>query len=126
MPMVIYPFHTFESDKLGHKLCPQHLMEKFICLQSVERLWQALWKGLYPTGAQFHLTEFVMIEVMWFAGIQLPIHTVESRRDDSGCGQVRIGARINQPDFQSSIWYAHHTASIVVAVRYISRSPGCP
>src|SRR5579864_1527601 len=100
MPMVIYPFHTLELDELGHKLRPQHLMEKLICLQSVERLRQTLWKSLDSTRAQFHFTQVVMIEVMWFTGIQLPIHTVESRHDDSGCSQVWIGTRIYQPDFQ--------------------------
>src|SRR5579864_191203 len=114
MPMVIYPFHTLEPDELGHKLRPQHLMEKLICLQSVERLRQTLRKSLNSTRAQFHFTQVIMIEVVGLARIELPIHTVQSSHDHSGCRQVRIGTRINQPDFQSAVRYAHHTASIVV------------
>src|SRR5690349_4322914 len=126
MPVVLHPFHALEPDELRHKLLPQHLVEESICLKSVERLRQALWKGLDPTGAQFRFTEFVVIEVVRFTGIKLPIDTVESRHDDSGGGQVRIGARINQPHFQSAVWYADHAASVVVAVRYVGRGPGCP
>ena len=119
-PVPQEPAHHVVRLALG----TQHLVEKLICLQSVERLRQTLWKSLDSTRAQFRFTQVVMIEVMGFAGIELPIHTVQSSRNHSGCRQVRIGARINQPDFQSAVRYAHHTASIVVAIRYIGRSPG--
>src|ERR1700694_3450373 len=126
MPMVIYPFHTLEPDELRHKLFSQHLMEDTIRLERVERLRQALRKGLDPTGVQFGFAEFVMIEVMRFTRIKLPVYTVESRHDDCGGRKIGIGTRINQSHFQSAVGYSHHTASVVVAIRYIGRGPGCP
>src|ERR1700674_2063333 len=124
MPMVIHPFHALEPYELRHKLFSQRLMEETIRLERVERLRQALRKGLDPTGMQFRFAEVVMIEVMRRTGIKLPVDTVESRGDDCGGGQVGIGTRINQSHFQSAVGYADHTATVVIAIRYIGRGPG--
>src|SRR6202023_789079 len=118
MPMVTPPLHALQPDELRHKLLSQHLMEDTIRLERVERLRQALRKSLDSTGVQFGFAEFVMIEVMRFSGIKLPVDTVESRHDDCGGRQVGIGTRINQSHFQSAVGYAHHTAPVVIAIRY--------